>query len=111
MQRRPFFVLYFLAASAQGCATNPSATSVDADAMNHPARYFEIPVTDMPRAVAFYEQVFRDRLTFETIDGNQMALFPLTDTGITGALAKGDSYVPGHAGVRLYFNTRDLAGC
>ena len=41
------------------------------------AMHFEIPVTDMTRAIGFYSRVFG--ITFERaeIDGNEMALFPL----------------------------------
>lgn len=73
--------------------------------MQNPVRYFEIPVVDMERAIAFYTAVFG--FTFERveIDGNDMALFPEFEgaSGITGALAKGESYVPTKQGVRLYF--------
>lgn len=73
--------------------------------MKNPVRYFEIPVTDMERAMRFFAAVLG--VTFERtlIDGNDMALFPFDAgaSGITGALAKGESYVPGRLGVRIYF--------
>ena len=45
------------------------------------AMHFEIPVTDMTRAIGFYSRVFG--ITFERaeIDGNEMALFPLSEGG------------------------------
>jgi len=78
--------------------------------MKNPVNYFEIPVTDLDRAAAFYTAVFGGPLERTEIDHNQMALFPARDgaTGITGALAKGDSYVPGKQGARLYFSTTDI---
>lgn len=71
----------------------------------NPVSYFEIPVTDMDRAVGFYEAVFAVSLERTVIDGHDMALFPLGEDapGATGALAKGDSYVPSKAGPRIYF--------
>ncbi|HAE37879.1 MAG TPA: VOC family protein [Candidatus Riflebacteria bacterium] len=74
--------------------------------MNNPVCYFEIPVTDLERAIAFYNAVFSYQFERANIDGNEMALFPALDkaSGITGALAKGDSYVPGKQGSRIYFS-------
>ncbi|MCU7371908.1 hypothetical protein PEC18_13835 [Paucibacter sp. O1-1] len=70
--------------------------------------YFEIPVLDLDRAVAFYEKVFAIELQRTRIDGNEMALFPWQDDapGASGALAKGDSYMPGRAGARIYFGSK-----
>jgi uncharacterized protein len=78
--------------------------------MNNPVTYFEIPVRDLDRAVKFYSIVFGYDFERTEIDGNAMALFPFTDdaSGITGALAQGDSYVPGKQGARLYFATDDI---
>jgi len=71
----------------------------------NPVGYFEIPVADMDRAVAFYERVFLYELQAHDVDGYPMALFPEQPgkPGATGALAKGDVYVPGKAGPVLYF--------
>jgi predicted enzyme related to lactoylglutathione lyase len=78
--------------------------------MNAVVKYFEIPVHDMDRAVAFYESVFRFTLERGEIDGNLMAFFPTdpASTGAGGALAMGDSYVPGKQGCRLYFTVDNI---
>jgi predicted enzyme related to lactoylglutathione lyase len=78
--------------------------------MKNPVCYFEIPVTDLQRAMTFYTAVFGYELEPVTIDGNDMALFPATDDagGITGALAKGDSYLPGKQGSRIYFSVTSI---
>ncbi|WP_313418288.1 VOC family protein [Sphingobacterium multivorum] len=54
----------------------------------NPGVYFEIPVTDMERAVRFYSQTFNFSFEREEFDGNQMAYFPFQEMlpGITGAL-------------------------
>lgn len=76
----------------------------------NPLTYFEIPVTDMGRAVDFYTAVFGYPLERTTIDGYEMALFPFRDGagGISGALAKGDVYVPSKTGVVIYFSVDDI---
>jgi uncharacterized protein len=78
----------------------------------NPVVYFEIPVTNMDRAVSFYTAVFA--ITFDPtarIDGNDMTRFPFYDqvAGIGGALACGDSYQPSSTqGILIYFNTDDM---
>lgn len=76
----------------------------------NPVVYFEIPVTDLDRAEAFYKQVLGFVFEREVIDGYDMALFPFTDhiAGISGALAKGEAYVPSKNGAVLYFKTKDI---
>ena len=68
--------------------------------------YFEIPVTDLDRAILFYTDVFGYPLERVEIDGNEMALFPSSDkaSGIAGALARGEGYRPGKQGSRIYFS-------
>ena len=78
--------------------------------MRNPVSYFEIPVTDVDRAVAFYEAVFSTTLERETIDGHSMALFPFHEggQGVSGALAEGESYVPSKEGPRVYFSVESI---
>jgi uncharacterized protein len=78
--------------------------------MNNPVTYFEIPVSNLERAIAFYGAVFECEFERLEIDGNDMAYFPSFDDvpGISGALAKGESYVPGRQGSRLYFSSEDI---
>lgn len=78
----------------------------------NPVSYFEIPVKDLDRAVAFYGAVFGCAFERACVDGNDMAFFPHDEKrpGASGALAKGDSYLPGKSGARLYFQVQDLQG-
>jgi uncharacterized protein len=78
--------------------------------MRNPVGYFEIPVVHMERAIVFYQRVFDDTFERTTIDGNPMAFFRFDPnaSGITGALAQGDSYVPGKQGPRIYFKADDI---
>lgn len=78
--------------------------------MVHPVPYFEIPVDDMDRAVAFYESLLGTKLTRQKVDGYDMALFPFEEgaPGATGALAKGDIYRPSKNGPILYFRVKDI---
>lgn len=78
--------------------------------MTNPVFHFEISVTDMERAVSFYEAVFGYRMTRRHVDGYQMAFFPRSDgaPGSSGALAKGDVYRPSKEGAIIYFDVLDI---
>ncbi len=77
---------------------------------SNPVVYFEIPVTDINRAIKFYNTVFHFDFDKENIDNNEMALFPFSDenSGISGALAKGEIYKPTKDGVVIYFKTENI---
>lgn len=85
----------------------PADQPVLAAAMHPLIGWFEIPVTDLARARRFYEAAFAIRMTVETVDDYEMALFP-GDAMPGGALVKGDVYVPGKAGPILYFRVADI---
>jgi predicted enzyme related to lactoylglutathione lyase len=96
---------------AAGCSA-PAATPAPAEekAVANIVHHFEIPVTDMDRAVRFYETVLGVRLTRRTVDGYEMAFFPRADgaPGASGALARGDVYVPSRTGAIVYFDVSDI---
>jgi hypothetical protein len=78
--------------------------------LSNPVGYFEIPVTDMERAIRFYTALLGVTFEREKIDGYDMALFPFDPNGFgaSGALAKGDVYVPSQSGPTLYFRVDDI---
>lgn len=78
--------------------------------MSNPVFHFEIPVTNMDRAVTFYEDVLGLQLRKELVDGYEMAFFPRSDKspGASGALAVGDVYKPSREGVIIYFDVPDI---
>ncbi|KPH60775.1 glyoxalase [Pseudoalteromonas porphyrae] len=68
------------------------------------ASIFEIPATDLDRAVKFYSNIFT--LTIETMDipGMKMGLFPYKDQSTVGIIIQGEGYLPSTAGLTLYLN-------
>jgi predicted enzyme related to lactoylglutathione lyase len=64
------------------------------------ANWFEIPVKDLERATTFYEKVFDVKLIPEEMSGIKMEMFPFEQgaAGAAGALIKGKTYEPSHAG-------------
>jgi predicted enzyme related to lactoylglutathione lyase len=64
------------------------------------AAWFDIPVTDMKRAIAFYEQVTHQKLQhFPMGPDRETALFPAD-----GCLFKAPEDKPSHFGSRVYFD-------
>ncbi len=72
--------------------------------------WFEIPVTNMERAVAFYEAALDCKITVHNLGGLLMGWFPSQgDTyGATGSLVQQESYVPSHEGTLVYITCDDL---
>lgn len=81
---------------------------------NNVAGWFEIPVTDMDRAVKFYETVFDFELQREQMGELDMAWFPfnMEAYGSAGSLVyQPDFYKPSSDGVVIYLtaNSGDLS--
>ena len=76
----------------------------------NPVTWFEIPVSDMTRAKAFYEFVFNLSLETHEVGFLLMAWFPMegTGAGATGALVQAASYTPAREGVLIYFSVEDI---
>lgn len=77
--------------------------------MNNVINWFEIPVAEMDRAVAFYEPVMQVTLRREKMDCIEMAVFPHEDPAPGGALAKFDGVKPSDQGCIIYLHTDNLA--
>lgn len=72
--------------------------------------WFEIPVSDMDRAKAFYEAVFKIDIKVVDFGGLLMGWFPNNEDvrGATGTLIKQESYIPSHEGTLVYFGCEDV---
>ena len=88
--------------------TTPKGIPLD----SNPVGWFEIPVTDMARAKAFYEHVLNVKLQPMNIGPLEMAFFPMRPgtTGASGALMKGEAFQPSGQGIQIYFTAIDIDG-
>ena len=69
--------------------------------------WFDIPVTDMNRAKAFYGALLGGELTVEAVgEEGAMAVLPYQN-GVGGALMQGDTYTPSREGSVIYLNGGD----
>lgn len=75
------------------------------------AVWFEIPASDLTRASTFYSGVFDTHLERLDMCNLKMAMFPHnTLTSVSGAIVKGEGYVPSSEGNIVYLNGgKDLA--
>jgi len=73
--------------------------------MANVVNWFEIPTTDLDRAVRFYEAVLGVSLKREVFGGVQMAMFPYTEKAAGGALVQEARRKPASDGVLIYLNT------
>ena len=74
--------------------------------------WFEIPVTDMQRAKAFYEAVFQIDISVHDFGGLLMGWFPFSEgkAGATGSLVQHEDYIPSLThGPVIYFSCKDVA--
>ena len=70
--------------------------------------WFEISVADMDRALKFYNTILGTAMTAdEQMPGFKMAMFPVDEGGIGGALLQGEGYVPSMTGTVVYLNGGD----
>jgi len=73
--------------------------------------WFEIPVTNMERAKAFYDQVFQIEIQVQDFGGTLMGWFPWDEgkPGASGSLIQHESYTPSSTdGVLIYFSSADV---
>ena len=67
--------------------------------------WFEIPVTDIARAQAFYEAVLGQPLRREPMGPQTLAVLPYTEPAVGGALIAGDNIpAPSASGTLIYLN-------
>ncbi len=68
---------------------------------------FEIPATDISRAVSFYEAILDINIEKMEMPGMEMGIFPYEGQMVTGVIMKGEGYEPKADGVTIYLNGGD----
>lgn len=75
--------------------------------MNSFISIFEIPATDISRAINFYKEILGVEIEKLEFPGMEMGLFPYQDQMVTGVIMKGEGYEPSASGVTIYLNGGD----
>lgn len=68
---------------------------------------FEIPATNITRAVNFYKEILGIEIERLDFPGMEMGLFPYQNQMVTGVIVKGEGYEPSASGVTIYLNGGD----
>lgn len=76
--------------------------------MNTPICWFELPTTNLDRAVAFYERVLGTTFRRETCGGHPMAIFAYEENMPGGALVAMPQVEPRDNGTLIYLSVDDL---
>lgn len=75
--------------------------------MNSFISIFEIPATDISRAINFYKEILGVEIEKLEFPGIEMGLFPYQDQMVTGVIMKGEGCEPSASGVTIYLNGGD----
>jgi predicted enzyme related to lactoylglutathione lyase len=68
---------------------------------------FEIPATDISRAINFYQALLDIKIEKMDVEGMQMGILPYEGQLVTGVIIKADGYKPSADGVTIYLNGGD----
>lgn len=75
--------------------------------MNSFISIFEIPATDISRAINFYKEILGIEIEKLEFPGMEMGLFPYQDQMVTGVIMKEEGLEPSANGVTIYLNGGD----
>lgn len=68
---------------------------------------FEIPATDISRAITFYQNILGVSIEKIAMHEVEMGILPYEDQSVTGVITKGEGYNPSAGGVTIYLDGGD----
>ncbi|GAA5219505.1 hypothetical protein GCM10025777_01350 [Membranihabitans marinus] len=109
------FVALIISYSIIACNNGNNAKAVDINSninqntkeMKSHLSIFEIPATEISRAVNFYQAILDINIEQMEMPGMEMGIFPYEDQMVTGVIIKGEDYLPSAHGVTIYLNAGD----
>lgn len=93
--------------------SNPEVQKVNSsqkkttDDMSSFISLFEIPATDISRAINFYQSILDVNIEKMEMPGMEMGIFPYENQTVTGVIMKGEDFKPSVDGVTIYLNGGD----
>jgi predicted enzyme related to lactoylglutathione lyase len=82
---------------------NTLTNSKEKDMKSH-ISMFEIPATDISRAINFYQALLDIKIEKMDVEGMQMGILPYEGQMVTGVIIQADGYKPSADGVTMYLN-------
>jgi len=87
--------------------TNDTTTNLKVKNMNSYISMFEIPATDISRAVNFYQIILDIKIEKMDVEGMKMGILPEENQTVAGVISQADGYKPSADGVTIYLNGGD----
>jgi len=84
--------------------TKDTLTNSKGKDMKNYISMFEIPATDISRAINFYQAMLDIKIEKMDVEGMQMGILPYEGQIVTGVIIQGDGYKPSADGVTMYLN-------
>jgi predicted enzyme related to lactoylglutathione lyase len=117
IMKRPIiggFIIIF-ASGFYGCSTHNESDSSETQAteptnqqtsnvMNSFVSIFEIPATEISRAIDFYQEILDIKIEEVDMPGMQMGIFPYEGQSVIGVIVEGEGYEPAAGGITIYLN-------
>ena len=101
-------VLFTIACKDKNQADSSNLTSTHSTTdMNSHIAIFEIPATDISRAISFYETILGIHIEKMEMPGMKMGILPYENQMVTGVIMKGEGFQPSADGVTVYLNGGD----
>ena len=72
--------------------------------MNSYLAIFEVPATDINRAIEFYQAILDVDIEKIDMPDIEMGLLPYEDQAVTGVIVKGEGFEPSTGGITVYLN-------
>lgn len=88
-------------------ATKDTLTNNKSNNMKSYISIFEIPATEISRAVDFYQAILDIKIEKMDMPGMQMGILPYEGQMVTGVILKAEGYKPSADGVTIYLNGGD----
>lgn len=79
-------------------------TNLNVNDMKSYVSMFEIPATDISRAIKFYQALLDIKIEKMEVEGMQMGIFPYEGQVVTGVIIQAEGYNPSADGVTMYLN-------
>jgi predicted enzyme related to lactoylglutathione lyase len=106
-------VAVFFVSCTNANKTNSEQSTTDTSvhstvkAMSSYISMFEIPATDISRAINFYQAVLDIKIEKMNVEGMQMGILPYEGQMVTGVIIQADGYKPSANGITIYLNAGD----
>ena len=105
--------LCFAACTDSSTPQAPATTAADSSShtQTSPMRsyisMFEIPATDVARAIGFYEALLDIQIEQMEVEGMQMGIWPYEGQMVSGVIVQADGYKPSADGITMYLQAGD----